>query len=182
MKRKKRESRVDFLKQAFPEIFEIIDTICDYLNVEYIHVKQKRRFRELVDARQIICYFLEIYFKGKITLSDIGHLLNIDHASVVHARKMVLNHIQTSKNYKSTIYEIKYIIESKYEKEIKAVSTFKTKSEMLEILTKIESKNRNLNEEFSEIVELKSSIDTLLEMINTLNLRVKELSNKIKSK
>lgn len=181
MKRKKRESRVDFLKEVFPEIFGMINIICLYLNVDFEEVKAKRRFRELVDARQIICYFIEIYFKNKITLSDVGHLVNIDHASVLHAKKMVQNHIQTSKNYKSTIYEIKCLIEEKYEKEIKAVANFKNKTEMLDILAKIEHKNKSLNQEFEEIVELKNSINTLLEMINTLNLRIKDLSIRIKN-
>jgi hypothetical protein len=175
----KRENRVDFLKKLFPEMFEIVHLVCNFCYVDYDDMMSKRRFRELVDTRQMICYIINKYYHERVTLADIGLIINCDHSSVIHSIKCVNNLIQTNKPYKKKLYEILFLIENDFSEHLKTISRNKSKTEMTEILISIQKRNAEIQGEFSEITELKSNLDELINTMNKLNSDIKSLIVKI---
>ncbi len=79
--------------------------VCDYFNLSVDSVMGKERKHELVQARQIAMYLSKQYTKQ--SLSNIG--LNIgkrDHATVLHACKVVADQIEIDKSFRLTVKEI----------------------------------------------------------------------------
>jgi hypothetical protein len=65
---------------------EIVNLVCETLDVSFELVKGKRRFYELVTARGIISKIL--HSKGH-SLQHIGRLLNKDHSTIIHYIHMI---------------------------------------------------------------------------------------------
>jgi chromosomal replication initiator protein len=83
----------------------IRNVVCDYFNLSVESVMSKERKHELVQARQIAMYLSKQYTKQ--SLSNIG--LNIgkrDHATVLHACKVISDQIEIDKSFRLTIKEI----------------------------------------------------------------------------
>ena len=86
-------------------IESIRDLVCDYFNLSVDSVMSKQRKHELVQARQIAMYLSKQHTKQ--SLSNIG--LNIgkrDHATVLHACKVVADQIEIDKSFRLTVKEI----------------------------------------------------------------------------
>ncbi len=83
----------------------IRNLVCDYFNLPVDSVMGKERKHELVQARQIAMYLSKQHTKQ--SLSNIG--LNIgkrDHATVLHACKVVADQIEIDKSFRITVKEI----------------------------------------------------------------------------
>lgn len=70
--------------------------VCQTLLVDFQDIVSKKRKREYVEARQILIYLTRK--NSTITTTDIGKLLNIDHATVLYSEKIILNSIIGNKN------------------------------------------------------------------------------------
>lgn len=97
-------------KMTSDKVILIIETFFN------INIKIKNRKIEIVKARQIAMYFIYYYskkYKWELTLKNIGYLCGKkDHSTVLHSLKMVNNYIETEKDYREEIEEIKKLIES----------------------------------------------------------------------
>jgi chromosomal replication initiator protein len=77
--------------------FKIVSRL---LNVPIDDIKSKSRKRELITARNLICYHYKTT-RIDYTLEKIGHLIgNKDHATVLHGLKTYNNLYQTDKQFK----------------------------------------------------------------------------------
>jgi chromosomal replication initiation ATPase DnaA len=65
----------------------IMDTVCRTLNLSREIVMDTARFRNLVQARQLVMFFSRRY--TQLSLTDIGRYLHKDHATVLHSVKAV---------------------------------------------------------------------------------------------
>jgi chromosomal replication initiation ATPase DnaA len=76
-------------------------SICNYDFSKFRqYIKSKSRKRELVEIRQIFCYFC--FLQYGYTLKAIGKILgHRDHSTVIHARDNVKNLLTTDKAFKS---------------------------------------------------------------------------------
>lgn len=84
--------------------YDIIERcVCQYYNVSVIDLMEKNRKREVVEARQIIYYFIKSPDE-KSSVSDrlewIGGRYGQDHASVLHGVKTIANYISKYKTWK----------------------------------------------------------------------------------
>jgi hypothetical protein len=81
-----------------------------YLNIDDLFVVTKNRKREYVYARQMAMYLILKY--SNATLERVGEVFNgKNHATVLHARKQIMNLIETDKLVKKQVKEIENIIE-----------------------------------------------------------------------
>lgn len=83
----------------------ITDKVCDYFNVPAEMLKSTTRKREIVQARQISMFFSKNLTKYSLAIigSQIG---DKDHATVLHACKVINNLRDTDKHFKAQIDEI----------------------------------------------------------------------------
>lgn len=111
---------------------EIIELICQKLNVEIKHIKGKRRDAYIVDARHIIMYVLYSDRYLRLFLTQIGKMFNRHHSTIIHSVKFVKATMQVDSTYCEKIAEIfielygntEYLIQSSdfVEKQIKIKS------------------------------------------------------------
>ena len=87
----------------------ILITVCNYLEVSVEDVKSGKRQREVCTARHLYC-FLSTKAFGGYTLVRIGKEIGRDHASVLHAKRKILNYLewdsQTNKIVKDLMVEL----------------------------------------------------------------------------
>jgi len=96
-----REISIDYIQKV----------VCNYFNMNVEVIKSKTRKREIVQARQIAMYFAKSFTKS--SLVEIGKVMGgKDHATVLHACKMVNNLIDTDKRFKLYINEIEKKLKS----------------------------------------------------------------------
>jgi len=96
-----REISIDYIQKV----------VCNYFNINVEVIKSKTRKREIVQARQIAMYFAKSFTKS--SLVEIGKVMGgKDHATVLHACKMVNNLIDTDKRFKLYINEIEKKLKS----------------------------------------------------------------------
>ena len=96
-----REISIDYIQKV----------VCNYFNMKVEVIKSKTRKREIVQARQIAMYFAKSFTKS--SLVEIGKVMGgKDHATVLHACKMVNNLIDTDKRFKLYINEIEKKLKS----------------------------------------------------------------------
>lgn len=79
------------------------EIICEYFGLPADLVRAVGRKREVVIARQIICYFAKL--KG-ITLDSCGKYFNQDHTTIMSSIRQVNALIDTDPDYKATVNEI----------------------------------------------------------------------------
>lgn len=95
----------------------VIDFTCSFVNISFEELRENRksRKREHVIPRQIIFYLVG-KFTGLGTV-DIAEIFGKDHATFIHARKVINNLYETDKNFRLRldimIKEISSIIEAK---------------------------------------------------------------------
>ena len=79
------------------ELNTILRAVCDANGVSIYDVKGKRRYRELVTARQEYCYLackltqLSERSPGGNSLAKIGNEIDKNHATVLHHNKIIEN-------------------------------------------------------------------------------------------
>ncbi|MGC9150402.1 MAG: chromosomal replication initiator protein DnaA [Microbacter sp.] len=87
-------------------IEHIRDIVCDHFGLKIEDMLSKRRDRQLAQARQIAMYLAKNYTQS--SLSTIGATIGKrDHATVLHACKVVSDLMEMDKSYKGCIEEIK---------------------------------------------------------------------------
>lgn len=79
--------------------------VCDCCGISVEQINTRTRKREIVQARQLSMYFAKKY--TKLALSTIGSYCgNKDHATVLHACRVINNLYETDKRFKITMDEI----------------------------------------------------------------------------
>jgi len=90
-----KEVSIDFIQKL----------ICDFFNIPVAIINSKTRKREIVQARQLVMYFAKKHTKS--SLATIGfHCGNKDHATVLHACRIVNNLIETDKRFRTYVEEL----------------------------------------------------------------------------
>lgn len=90
----------------------IISKVCAHYNLDEAAIHTKTRKREIVQVRQIAMYLAKKHTDH--SSSKIGQLIgNRDHATVLHACKMVKDLIDVDKSFKAEIDEIETSIKHK---------------------------------------------------------------------
>lgn len=98
-----RITKIEEKKQL--SIDNIVTKVCAYFDLEPISIQSKSRKREIVMARQIAMYLAKKYTEA--SSSQIGMQIGKkDHATVLHACKIVKNLLDVDKNLKCQMDEI----------------------------------------------------------------------------
>jgi len=111
----KKEITLPLAKEIIEKLVKNIDrdlsisyiskVVCDYFHMPASQIQINTRRREIVQARQLAMYFSKNM--TKYSLSSIGTQIGKkDHATVLHACKMVNNLKDTDKNFRSCVNEI----------------------------------------------------------------------------
>jgi chromosomal replication initiator protein len=87
---------------------DIINIVCEVMEIHPDLISLKTRKREIVVCRQMVYYFLSIYFD--YSLAFIGRLFKQDHATVIHAKKTIMNLVHTDRNIRRSYETIKKMI------------------------------------------------------------------------
>ena len=101
------------LQETKPITIEtIISKVCEHYNFDESVIHSKTRKREVVQVRQIAMYLAKKH--TEISASKIGMLIgNRDHATVLHACKIVKDLIEVNKPFKSELEEIEASLKRK---------------------------------------------------------------------
>ena len=92
-----------------PEI--IIKTTAEYFNLPTRHILAKGRKAENVTARHISMYFIKKHCG--LTLTKIGNIFNLDHATVIYGYTRIANEIEVYKDMMEDVNNIKHILSKK---------------------------------------------------------------------
>ena len=84
---------------------DIIQKVCNHYEIEESAIHTKTRKREVVQVRQVAMYLAKKHTDS--SSSKIGQLIgNKDHATVLHACKIVKDQVEVDKTFKADIEEI----------------------------------------------------------------------------
>lgn len=107
-------SRPNERKFVTKKVQVVMDVVCEIMEVKISDILRKDRNRKLVDARQVICYFIRT--KDLASLNDTAKSLHPaikDHTTVIHGVRCVQNMMATYPEYKQSIDLAESIINSK---------------------------------------------------------------------
>ncbi len=98
-------SRIVNITPKVNTVERIRDTVCEYFSLTVDAISTKSRKREVVQARQIAMYLSKQMTKN--SLASIGNLIGQrDHATVLHACKIVGDLMEFDKNFRANVKEI----------------------------------------------------------------------------
>ncbi|MDD2994942.1 MAG: chromosomal replication initiator protein DnaA [Paludibacter sp.] len=98
-------SRIVNVTRKVNTVEKIRDAVCEYFSLSVDAISTKSRKREVVQARQIAMYLSKQMTKN--SLSSIGFAIGQrDHATVLHACKIVTDLMEIDKNFRSSVKEI----------------------------------------------------------------------------
>ena len=98
-------SRIVNITRKVNTVEKIRDIVCEYFSLSVDAISTKSRKREVVQARQIAMYLSKQLTKS--SLSSIGNTIGQrDHATVLHACKIVNDLMDSDKNFRSSVREI----------------------------------------------------------------------------
>jgi len=98
-------SRIVNITKKVNTVEKIRDVVCEYFSLSVDAISTKSRKREVVQARQIAMYLSKQMTKS--SLSSIGFTIGQrDHATVLHACKIVNDLMDSDKNFRSSVREI----------------------------------------------------------------------------
>jgi chromosomal replication initiator protein len=104
-------SRIVSVTRRVNTIEKIRDVVCDYFSLSVDAISTKSRKREVVQARQIAMYLSKQLTKN--SLSSIGFAIGQrDHATVLHACKIVTDLMEMDKNFRNSVQEIEKRLKS----------------------------------------------------------------------
>lgn len=93
-------------------IEDIIEKVCKHFEIEPIAIHTKSRKREVVQVRQIAMYLSKKHTDS--SSSKIGQLIgNKDHATVLHACKIVKDQVEVDKAFRAELEEIEATLRKK---------------------------------------------------------------------
>lgn len=91
---------------------DIIDKVCSHYKIDASAIHTKTRKREVVQVRQVAMYLAKKH--TDTSSSKIGQLIgNKDHATVLHACKIVKDQVEVDKAFKNEIEEIEATLRSR---------------------------------------------------------------------
>jgi chromosomal replication initiator protein len=97
--------RIVTITKRVNTVEKIRDVVCEYFSLSVDAISTKSRKREVVQARQIAMYLSKQLTKN--SLSSIGNTIGQrDHATVLHACKIVTDLMDCDKNFRSSVFEI----------------------------------------------------------------------------
>lgn len=85
---------------------EIINKVCERLNVRVDKVLSKSRKQELVNARHLIFHILYSDAHLNLTKTTIGQIFKRDHSSVVHGTQVVEDRIHVDSIYRDMVIDM----------------------------------------------------------------------------
>ncbi len=98
-------SRIVNIVPKVNTVEKIRDIVCDYFALSVDAISTKSRKREVVQARQIAMYLSKQLTKS--SLAAIGDVIGKrDHATVLHACKIVGDLMETDKHFRNSVHEI----------------------------------------------------------------------------
>ena len=98
-------SRIVNISKKVNTVEKIRDAVCEYFSLSIDAISTKSRKREVVQARQIAMYLSKQLTKS--SLASIGNTIGQrDHATVLHACKIVNDLMDCDKNFRSSVREI----------------------------------------------------------------------------
>ena len=98
-------SRIVNVTRRVNTVEKIRDVVCEYFSLSVDAISTKSRKREVVQARQIAMYLSKQLTKN--SLSSIGFAIGQrDHATVLHACKIVTDLMDIDKSFRSSVHEI----------------------------------------------------------------------------
>ncbi len=98
-------SRIVNITKKVNTVEKIRDTVCEYFSLSVDAISTKSRKREVVQARQIAMYLSKQLTKN--SLASIGNAIGQrDHATVLHACKIVTDLMDCDKNFRISLREI----------------------------------------------------------------------------
>ena len=104
-------SRIVNITRKVNTVEKIRDVVCEYFSLSVDAISTKSRKREVVQARQIAMYLSKQLTKS--SLSTIGNAIGQrDHATVLHACKIVNDLLDCDKNFRSNVREIEEKLKS----------------------------------------------------------------------
>lgn len=77
--------------------------VCENERVLFSDLIKKQRTAEENLARQIICYMTRHFFNTGISFSEIGKIFNRNHATILHAVRVIKNQMDVNKRLKEKI-------------------------------------------------------------------------------
>ena len=90
-------------KQMYLNHDKHIENICRiifaYFDVPLETIKEKNRQAQIIRAKQFTAYFLRREV-SRITLTEIGDIFNLDHATALHSIKKIKGLIEIDKEYR----------------------------------------------------------------------------------
>ncbi|MBQ8606764.1 MAG: chromosomal replication initiator protein DnaA [Bacteroidaceae bacterium] len=94
---------------------DILDKVCDHYQIDISAVFTKTRKREIVQVRQIAMYLAKKHTEA--SSAKIGQLIGKrDHATVLHACKMVEGQLQVDKGFRNQVEEIEVALHKRNKK------------------------------------------------------------------
>jgi chromosomal replication initiator protein len=97
--------RIVTVSKKINTVEKIRDVVCEYFSLSVDAISTKSRKREVVQARQIAMYLSKQLTKN--SLSSIGNTIGQrDHATVLHACKIVNDLMDIDKSFRSSVHEI----------------------------------------------------------------------------
>ena len=85
------------IRGAFSER-DLVRVVCDFYGADSNMLDQKTRKREVVLPRQVCMYFIREMFPN-LTFENIGFIFKKDHATVMHAIKVMKDLMDTDKAF-----------------------------------------------------------------------------------
>ncbi len=102
-------SRIVSITKRVNTVEKIRDVVCEYYNLSVDAISTKSRKREVVQARQIAMYLSKQLTKN--SLASIGFAIGQrDHATVLHACKIVNDQMDIDKNFRNSVKEIEELL------------------------------------------------------------------------
>ena len=90
-----KRNKVDY-NQPLIHASEALCLVCELLSINIDKVKTPSRNAELVEARFIYCFLLMKVSNIKISLANVGTLINRDHATVIYSLNKCIDYNATS--------------------------------------------------------------------------------------
>lgn len=100
----KRDKKAVFAENKTLKIKELIE---HFLNIEDLTIK--RRKRQFVKARHFFCF--TIYYKTKVTFTELGEFLDCDHSTITHSIMTFRNIFEVDENYRNEYLRLLNVME-----------------------------------------------------------------------
>lgn len=89
---------------------DIIEAVCEYMELSYEQIKETNRSKRVVTCRQMCMHF--VYGRlPHVTFHDIGKMFERDHSTVIHAVGVVRDRMFLEPDFRKMVREIEKILD-----------------------------------------------------------------------